>query len=114
MQPLITAILEFIGKLITLGVVPKGWLTSSSSALQVIAGAGMLAHAANDLITTGTVPDQVTLGEAFGLVLLSNGAQGFGLGRKVESVLAAVKAAQTAVAEVTNKTSPPAQGPTGT
>ena len=94
---LIRLALEVLAKLATGNIIPKGYLTSVSAGLSIVIGLGMLASTILMAIESGEIPDQLTLNDAFALILLTQGGQAAGVARKVEalSVEASADAAPT-------------------
>ena len=88
---LLTRLTQFAAQLATLGIVPKGYLTAISSGLSILAGVGLLAGSLANVISSGELPETVTLQEAFGLILLTQGAQANGVGRKIEKLSEEIK-----------------------
>lgn len=110
MNPAIQAGFEFLLKLLTLGVIPKGWQTKVMSGLGIVAGLGMLAGSAIEAISTGQIPTTLNFQEVFGLLFVAGGGTAAGLGRKVDVMAARLEQIAAAVqAAIPNPPAPPKQ-----
>ena len=88
----LAATAQFILKLATLGFIPKGWQTRVMSALTIVAGVGLIASHAAQVISTGEMPTDVNFSDAFGLLMMGTGGATAGIGRKIEAVSAKLSA----------------------